>query len=182
MALISLSLVYNSMIVHGVSPEVLLTGLMVPIPKDKKKSLCSSDNYRAIALNSILCKILDLVILKKESHALYSCDQQFGFKAGVSTTHCTFVLQETISFYNYNHTNVYTLLLDASKAFDRVMYTKLFEKLLERDMSPLVLRLLLYMYTNQQLLVQWDNAMSGKFNITNGVKQGAVLSPICSVY
>ena len=173
-----LSLVYNSMIVHGVSPSVLLTGLMVPIPKDRKKSLCSSDNYRAIALNSILCKILDIIFISKESHALFSCDQQFGFKAGLSTTHCTFVLQETVAFYNYNHTNVYSLLLDASKAFDRVEYCKLFDKLLERNMSPLVLRLLLYMYTNQQLMVQWDNIVSDTFTITNGVKQGAVLSPI----
>lgn len=175
---IMLSLVYNAMIVHGVSPSLFLTGLMIPIPKDRKKSLCSSDNYRAIALNSILCKILDTIFISKESHALFSCDQQFGFKTGLSTTHCTFVLQETVAFYNYNHTNVYTLLLDASKAFDRVQYCKLFDKLIERNMSPLVLRLLLYMYTNQQLMVQWDNIVSDTFNITNGVKQGAVLSPI----
>ena len=176
--IVMLSLVYNAMIVHGTSPVLLVTGLMVPIPKDKKKSLCSSDNYRAIALSSILCKVLDLVILQKESHALFSCDQQFGFKSGLSTTHCTFVLQETVAYFNYNHTNVYTLLLDASKAFDRVQYCKLFEKLIERQMSPLVLRLLLYMYTNQQLIVQWDNIKSDNFSITNGVKQGGVLSPI----
>jgi hypothetical protein len=34
------------------------------------------------------------------------------------------------------------------------------------------------MYTNQQLMVQWDNVVSDPFTITNGVKQGAVLSPI----
>ena len=103
-----------------------LTRLMVQIPKDCKKSICSSDNYRAIALNSILCKILDLIILYKEANTLFSSNLQFGFKNGLSTTHCTFLLQETVSYYNYNHTNVYTLLLDASKAFDRVKYCKLF--------------------------------------------------------
>ena len=178
MLTVMLSLVYNSMIVHAYSPVVLRSGLMVPIPKDRKKSLCSSDNYRAIALNSILCKILDLIILNKESNALCSSDLQFGFKSGLSTTHCTFLLQETISHYNYNHTNVYTLLLDASKAFDRVNYCKLFEKLISRKMSPLVVRLLLHMYTNQSLQVQWDNITSDSFSTTNGVKQGAVLSPL----
>ena len=43
------------------------------------------------------------------------------------------------------------MLLDASKAFNRVNYVELFIELLKRDLSPLVLRLLLYMYTNQAL-------------------------------
>ena len=37
-------------------------------------------------------------------------------------------------------------MLDASKAFDRVNYCKLFRELLKREMSSLVLRLLLFMY------------------------------------
>ena len=35
--------------------------------------------------------------------------------------------------------NVYALMLDASKAFDRVSYLKLFRVLLKRKVSPLVL-------------------------------------------
>ena len=46
-------------------------------------------------------------------------------------------------------------MLDASKAFDRVNYCKLFGELLKRDISPIVLRLLLYMYTSQTLRVKW---------------------------
>ena len=34
----------------------MILGTMIPIPKDKKKSLCSSSNYRAIALSSIFSK------------------------------------------------------------------------------------------------------------------------------
>ena len=33
---------------HGFSPDSMILGTMIPIPKDKKKSLCSSSNYRAI--------------------------------------------------------------------------------------------------------------------------------------
>ena len=53
---------------------------MIPIPKDKKKSLCNSGNYRAIALSSIFSKILDWVILIKEEMTLCSSNLQFGFK------------------------------------------------------------------------------------------------------
>jgi hypothetical protein len=34
------------------------------------------------------------------------------------------------------------------------------------------------MYTNQKLSVRWNNSSSQKFNVSNGVKQGANLSPI----
>ncbi len=78
---------------------------------------------------------------------------------------------------------MYTVLLDAAKAFDRVNYCKLFRKLLDRNMSPLVLRLLLYMYTNQSVQVTRGSHTSTRFNVHNGVKQGGVLSPILfSVY
>ena len=46
------------------------------------------------------------------------------------------------------------IIIDASKAFDSVKYCKLFDALLERDISLIVLRLLLFMYTNQSLRVK----------------------------
>ena len=75
------------------------------------------------------------------------------------------------------------MLLDASKAFDRVDYIKLFDKLIKRGMCPLTIRLLLNMYIQQKLQVKWNNHISYKFNVTNGVRQGGVLSPyLFSVY
>ena len=169
-----LTMVFNSMQIHGVSPESMLVGTMIPIPKDRRQLRCTSDNFRAITLSSIVGKLLDLIILSKE---------QFGFKENMSTTQCTYVMQETISYYNANGSNVYALMLDASKAFDRVKFSKLFRILLNRQMSPLVLRLLFYMNTNQKLQVRWGGTVSNKFTASNGVKQGAILSPILfSVY
>ena len=70
------------MLSHGFSPNSMILGTMIPIPKDKKKSLCNSGNYRAIALSSIFSKILDWVILIKEEMTLCSSNLQFGFKKG----------------------------------------------------------------------------------------------------
>ena len=58
----------------------MILGTMIPIPKDKKKSLCSSSNYRAITLSSIFSKILDWIILIKEENSLCSSELEFGFK------------------------------------------------------------------------------------------------------
>ena len=42
----------------------------------------------------------------------------------------------------------------------------------------LIKRLLLFMYTRQSLRVKWGNTVSSEFTVSNGVKQGGVLSPI----
>ena len=70
------------------------------------------------------------------------------------------------------------LMLDTSKAFDRVKYCKLFAALLKRDISLIVLRLLLLIYTHQSLRVKSGNTLSEQFFVVNGVKQGEVLSLI----
>ncbi len=78
----------------------------------------------------------------------------------------------------HNGTNVYGLLLYASKAFDMVNYCKLFRLLLDRGFCPMYSRLLLNMCTNQKLHVRWQDEFCETFTATNGVKQDRVISPI----
>ena len=127
--------------------------------------------------------MLDIVILNRQADALETSELQFGFKEKSSTTMCTFMVLETIAYYKSRGSKVHIVLLDASKAFDRVDYIKLFDKLIGRGMCPLTVRLLLNMYTNQKLQVKWNSCKSPKFKVTNGVRQGGVLSPrLFSVY
>ena len=70
------------------------------------------------------------------------------------------------------------ILLDATKAFDRVHYVKLFSILRERNLCPLLCRFLALQYSMQQCRVKWANSVSDIFQATNGVKQGGVLSPV----
>ena len=60
-------------------------------------------------------------------------------------------------YCNFNKSNVFVILLDASKAFDRVNYCIVFNELLKHEISPRVLRLLLYIHT---LFVKWGHAVS----------------------
>ena len=73
---------------------------------------------------------------------------------------------------------MYGCFLDASKAFDRVDHSLLFDKLLKRKLSPVVARTLLAWYSQQRVSISWNSSLSDKFSITNGVRQGGVLSPI----
>ena len=175
---IHLSFLLSSIVVHGLSPDDMLWSTMVPVPKGKWKNLTSSSNYRAIALSSIVGKLLDIIILQKEEKKLVTSPMQFGFKKGASTSLCTSMMQETVSYFVSKNNNVYALLLDASKAFDRISYVKLFHSLISRNVCPLICRLLLNMYTNQKLRVRWNGTYSENFSVSNGVKQGGVISPI----
>ena len=83
-----------------------------------------------------------------------------------------------IDYYVRNGSSCYVVLLDASKAFDKVNYVKLFKLLRNRGLCPTIIKLLIYMYTKQDLRVKWNNTNSESFRCTNGVKQGGVLSPI----
>ena len=170
-----LSLLYTLLLSHGFSPDSMIMRTMVTIPKNRKQLLCNSCNYRSIGLSSIFGKILDGVILINDESALCSSHLQFGFKKGMSTTQCTYSMLETVNYCNFNKSNVFVLMLDASKAFDTVNYCKLFGELLKRGISPIVLRLLLYMYTSQTLRVKCGHTVSNYFTVRNGVKQGGVL-------
>ena len=45
------TMVFNNMIIHGVSPESMLVGTMIPIPKGRRQLRCTPDNVRALILS-----------------------------------------------------------------------------------------------------------------------------------
>ena len=65
------------------------------------------------------------------------------------------MLLETINYYTASKSEVFALFIDASKAFDRVSHEKLFSILLDRNVCPTILRLLLKMYCNSSMCVRW---------------------------
>ena len=67
--------------------------------------------------------------------------------------------------------------IDASKAFDRVNHEKLFLKLHNRGVPNYLVRILAFWYAHQSMYVKWGNSMSAPFNVSNGVRQGSILSP-----
>jgi len=68
-----------------------------------------------------------------------------------------FVVEEIIEFRGIDGSPVSLVALNASSLFDRVEYCKLPEFPIECNMCPMFLGLLLYMYTEQKLRVNWDS-------------------------
>jgi hypothetical protein len=110
------------------------------------------------------------------SHFIYS--YQFSFKAKHGTDQCIFVLKEVIDFYASCSSPVYLCFMDSSKAFDRVNHYCLFDKLLRRGVPPIAVRLLCTWFSSQSFIVRWSSVLSESFTVSNGVRQGGVLSPV----
>jgi hypothetical protein len=174
----ALSTLFTAMMCTGIAPTLMLDSVVVPIPKNTRKSLNESSNYRGIALNSPLSKLFEITLLMSQTAWLSTSDLQFGFKRRCSTTQCTFVLLETINYYLERDTSVYCMLLDASQAFDNVQYITLFTALIERGMCPFACRVLLNMHTGQAVCIRWGQTTSSSFSVRNGVKQSGILSPV----
>ena len=145
-----LSLLFKAMLTHGHYPTELVKSTIISIPKDTTASLSTSDNYDGISLFNSISKLFDYVIIYICEDMFVTSDMQFGFKSQHSTTMCTVIVREVVSHYLEGNSNIYCCLLDASKAFDRIHYGKLFSILLSKNMHPLVLRLLVNSYLYQK--------------------------------
>ena len=141
--------------------------------------MTSKNNYRPIAIVTVMSNILEICVQMKLEDYLSTTDNQFSYKTGHSTNMC-FVFcffKDIVRHYNKHRTPIYVCLLNASKAFDCVNHWKLFKVMVERKCPAFIIRLLMYWYRNQKLCVNRDSVNSKKFSVTNGIKQGGILSP-----
>ena len=146
--------------------------VLIPIIKDKKAKI-SSNYYRPVAIASVVSKVVERILLDRLSEYLDTMGNQFGFKPKLGTDMCIYSLKEIIGSYSKLNECVFSCFLDASKAFDRVKHSKL----LRRGAPGYIVRLLMFWYAHQTMCVRWGSSVSSKFTVSNGVRQGGILSP-----
>ena len=125
------------MLTHGISPDDFKISILIPIPKGARVDKSNASNYRAVALSSILGKMLDMIIINVQKEELETSDLQFGYKSNSSTIMCSTLLIESIQYFAKMQSPGYVLFIDASKAFDRVCHSHLFNILEARGSMSL---------------------------------------------
>ena len=85
---------------------------------------------------------------------------------------------ETIDYFLKNGSEVFTCATDMSKAFDLTLHSLMFSKMLDSVMSPVFVRLLIFIYANQVADIRWNGEYSDSFTVKNGCGQGKVLAAI----
>ena len=76
--------------------SILVVSTVIPLIKDKLGDVSSSNNYRSIALSSLILKVFDWVIPLLFGDKLVVDELQFGYQK------CTWLAVETIDFYLRN--------------------------------------------------------------------------------
>ena len=162
----------------GVFPSSWKIANIFPIPK--KGSRKDPNNYRPIALLSVISKVMEkyinIHILKYlESHNIIH-DRQYGFRTRRSTadllTYVTHLWNQSLE----RHGESLIVALDVSKAFDQVWHQALLNKLPSYGFPQKFCAWVANFLSNRYISVIVDGSQSKSYPINAGVPQGSVLS------
>ena len=123
--------IFNKSLKSGEIPEIWKQAIITPIFKSGKKDLPC--NYRPVSLTSVIAKLLEriirwyLVIFLEINNAFP--DSQHGFRQFRSTVSQLLEHVEAIVDALEDQANIDIIMLDYSKAFDRISISILLEKL-----------------------------------------------------
>ena len=84
---------------HMSMPESMLSVVLLPVIKDKAGKISSKDNYRPIALASVISKLVEVIMLDRIEMYMNTNPNQFAFKRKHGTDQCIYVLKEIIDLY-----------------------------------------------------------------------------------
>lgn len=172
-----LAIYFNSLLAIGTFPACLKEGYVSPIYKSGNRADIS--NYRPIVIQSVLAKVFESLILDvlefRLGHVIIN--EQHGFRRGKSTSTNLILLQNYINSAFSSRRQVDCILLDFSKAFDRVNHGILLAKLEGYGISGSLLMLIRSYLTDRRFTVRFAGTYSKYFTATSGVPQGSHLAP-----
>lgn len=164
---------------HHVMPDSWNDARIAAIFKGGDSS--NPDRYRPIALLNTAYKIYTRLIQIRLSHGLESRlrKQQFGFRPGHSGSEAIFLLRRTLDLLlsNDHENEIHLILLDWSKAFDKLAHPALYEALQRLGVPTAIIADIEMMYRAPQFYVQKGQSKSAAHQLRSGVRQGCPLSP-----
>lgn len=103
---------------------------------------------------------------------------QFGFRNGFGTREALFSIQVLIQNCKDVQKDIFICFVDYEKAFDKVRHSKLIEILQKLDINQKDLRCIQKLYWEQKAVIRVGTELSEEIDITRGVRQGCILSPL----
>ena len=155
----------------------MLKGQIKPILKDNSLGKTQSGNYRPIMNSSNFLKIFESCLGPIIDRYIVLNKRQFGFRAKTSCLSAHIILKEIIKKYNSENSNVYSAMVDISKAFDKVNHSILINTLQSLSLPISVSNTIKNMFDNTYANVCVNGIYTSEWRIRNGTRQGGLLSP-----
>ena len=174
-----LTLIFNLSLETGVVPLDWRRADVVPVYKKGSKS--KACNYRPISLTCIASKLLEHILVSNimshfDDNTLLS-QYQHGFRSKHSCESqlISFTQEVYDNLGNGNQTDI--IVMDFSKAFDKVDHNKLIYKLAALGVHPITTRWINSFLQCRTQKVRIDGCTSDTLPVISGVPQGSVLGP-----
>lgn len=170
----------NSSLSESIVPNLLKTSLVRPIYKSGKKT--EHNNYRPIAILSVVEKVLEEVIVRRLNHFLtkYNIihENQFGFQKGKNINQLLGLFSNHINQCLGKNMNCLALFIDFSKAFDTLSHEKLINILERSGIRGQCIQWFKSYLSCRTYRVKIETVVSKDASTTHGVPQGSKLGPI----
>lgn len=174
-----LTRLFNEIITTGEFPDKWRESIVIPILKPNKDPT-NPNNYRPISLTSTLCKLLEKIVSRRLNWYLQYYNNispfQSGFRRNRSTTDHLVNIHSDICDAFITDQHLVTVSLDVEKAYDMVWRDRIIKILHEMGIDGQILIFITQFMKNRSLQVKFNNILSNKYTINNGVPQGSVLS------
>ena len=150
-------------------------------PLHKKGSKEDPDNYRAVAVSSVIGKLFSTILLDRliKFRKLNCPDSvnQLGFTKGAQTYDHILTMLSIAGKYKKLKKKVFAVFVDFKKAFDSVCRAALFYKLSNNGITGNFYNILRDMYSNSVAQIKLSGYLSKEIKVCKGTEQGHPLSP-----
>lgn len=172
---------FNKVLDTGEIPEDWLTGMIIPIYKNKG-SKDDTNNYRGITLLSCVGKLFTSILNQRLTdfceNNLILKEIQAGFRKGYSTLDNIYVFKTIIELFRFKKKKLFCCFVDYKKAFDSIWREALWYKLTKFGIQGKIFEVIKSLYSQVKSCVFLDGKKSDFFLSARGVRQGENLSPL----
>uniref|UniRef100_A0A336LYA8 CSON007526 protein n=1 Tax=Culicoides sonorensis TaxID=179676 RepID=A0A336LYA8_CULSO len=172
-----LTVMFNKMMKGAPMPDQWPKSYLIPLYKGKGDT-SDCNNYRSIKLMTHSMKIYERAIGIRLRQLIHLKSNQCGFVQGKSTYDAIQSLRLLTEKHREASKDLYMVFVDLEKAFDRVPRDLIWTALRTQNIPETYVKMLQDIYDKSCTSIRCPAGTSEEFEISVGVHQGGVLSPL----